>query len=180
MKRLVTYVLMGVGMLLGCMSCTSENAYSTQLKKEKKLIEEYIKRNNITIIYEAPAYDAWKENEYLELDDYCYFHLTVPGDTTTDEIELGDDVLLRYKRYTLTDPGDTLSYWTSNDASHPIQFQFGITGSSSCTGWQEALVPMKYSGAEGKLICPSKLGFSSDAKSVTPYGYDMKIKIKTF
>ncbi|MBP5289864.1 MAG: DUF4827 family protein [Paludibacteraceae bacterium] len=180
MKRLITYVLAGVLVLLGGASCTSENAYSTQLKKEKKQIEEYIKRNNIVIIHDEPAYDKWKENEYLELDDYCYFHLTVMGDTTKDEIVLGDDVLLRYRRYTLTEPADTLSYWTSNDASYPIEFQYYVTSAAACMGWHYALSVMKYTGAEGKLICPSKLGFDADASSVTPYGYDMKIKIKTF
>jgi len=167
-------------MVLAGVSCTSETAYSTQLKKEKKLIEEYISRNNITIIYEEPAYDQWKPNEYLELDDYCYFNLTQQGDTTTSALETGDEVLLRYRRYTLTVNADTVSYWTSNDASYPVELQYGVTSSSSCSGWQLALKVMKYTGAEGKLICPSKLGFDSDANSVTPYGYDMKIKVKMF
>ncbi|MBO4621342.1 MAG: DUF4827 family protein [Paludibacteraceae bacterium] len=180
MKRLITYVLMGTMVLIGCVACTSKTAYSSQLKQEKKLIEQYIKRNNITIIHEEPAYDKWKANEYLEVDDYCYFNLTQMGDTMTDEIEIGDDVLLRYKRYTLTDPADTLSYWSSNDSSHPIEFQYGVTGNTSCSGWHLAVKVMKYTGAEGKLICPSKLGFDEDASDVIPYGYDMKIKIKTF
>ncbi len=180
MKKLFIPVLSLIVVALTGVACTSSTAYSTQLKNEKKLIADYIKRNHITIIYEEPPYDQWKPNEYLELDDYCYFHLTQQGDTTTDSIQTNDIVELRYRRYTLEVNADTLSYWTSNDASHPIEFHYGLTSSSACTGWHYALSVMKYSGAEGKLICPSKLGFDSDASSVTPYGYDMKIKIRTF
>ena len=51
-----------------CQNAT--RTYAKELKAEKKLIEQFVERNNITIIYEEPEYDQWKENEYLELDDY--------------------------------------------------------------------------------------------------------------
>ena len=180
MKRLITPALMLAAIVLLGAGCTSATAYSTQLKNEKKLIEDYIKRNNITIIYEEPAYDKWKANEYLELDDYCYFHLTQMGDTATPAIEDGDKVTLRYRRYTLNVNADTLSYWTSNDSSEPVEFPYNLTSAEACTAWHYALKRMRYTGAEGKLICPSKLGFSEAAKSVTPFGYDLKFKIKRF
>lgn len=180
MKRQIIPALFSAAVVLLVTACTSATAYSTQLKNEKKLIEDYIKRNNITIIYEEPEYDQWKANEYLELDDYCYFNLTKMGDTTTNCIEDGNKVTLRYRRYTLTVNADTLSYWTSNEASYPIEFPYNISSAESCTAWHYALKRMRYTGAEGKLICPSKLGFSDDATSVTPYGYDLKFKIKTF
>ena len=180
MKRIITPVLLLAAMVLAVSCNTSETAYANQLKKEKKLIVAYIERNNIKIIYEEPAYDKWKPNEYLELDDYCYFNLTQMGDTTTEEIEDGDAVLMRYRRYTLSEPADTLSYWTSNDAAHPIEFNYNITSASACTAWHYAVKRMRYTGAEGKLICPSKLGFDTDASSVTPYGYDLKMKIRKF
>lgn len=180
MKRLITPVLLLAAMLLGVSCNTSETAYANQLKKEKKLIADYIARNNLKIIHEIPEYDKWQPNEYLELDDYCYFHLTQMGDTNTAEIKEGDKVLMRYRRYTLEVPSDTTSYWTSNDSSHPAEFQYNVPGSAACTGWHLALTIMEYTGAEGKLICPSKLGFDSDASSVTPYGYDLKMKIRNF
>ena len=34
--------------------------------------------------------------------------------------------------------------------------------------------------AIGKIICPSKLGFTDQNNNVIPYGYDMKIQIKRF
>lgn len=180
MKRIIAPILLLAAIVLAAASCTSATAYSTQLKNEKKLIDDYIKRNNIKIIYEEPAYDQWQPNEYYELDDYCYFHLTKMGDTATAPIKDGNNVTLRYRRYTLNVNADTLSYWTSNDASYPVEFAYNITSAAACTAWHYALKCMKYSGAEGKLICPSKLGFSEDANSVTPYGYDMKFRIKNF
>lgn len=178
--NVINILLILVAPVLMLASCTSATAYSTQLKNEKKLIADYIKRNHITIIYEEPAYDQWKENEYLELDDYCYFHLTQMGDTTTDSLEVGQTALIRYRRYTLNANPDTVSYWTSNDSSSPIEIQFGTGSSASCTAWELALLQMRYTGAQGKLICPSKLGFNADATSVTPYGYDLKLKIRNF
>ena len=180
MRRLITPVLLLAAMLLGVSCNTSETAYANQLKKEKKLIADYIARNNIKIIYEAPDYDKWKADEYLEVADYCYFNLTQMGDTTLAEIEEGDEVLMRYRRYTLGIPSDTTSYWTSNDSSHPAEFQYAVSSSSACSGWHLALAVMRYSGAEGKLICPSKLGFDTDASNVIPYGYDLKMKIRKF
>ena len=180
MKRLITPALLLAAIVLLGTACTSATAYSTQLKNEKKLIESYIKRTNIKIIYEEPAYDQWKPDEYLELEDYCYFNLTKMGDTTSTPIKDGNQVELRYRRYTLTENPDTLSYWTSNEASHPVEFAYNITSAEACAAWHYALAKMRYSGAEGKLICPSKLGFTDDATSVTPYGYDLKFKIRNF
>ena len=176
----ITALLLLTTVLLGAVACTSETAYSTQLKNEKKLIADYIKRNNITIIYEEPAYDQWKPNEYLEVDDYCYFNLTQMGDTATDSLEIGDNVAIRYRKYTLKINSDTISYWTTMDASSPIEFQYGTSTGNTCTGWNYALKYMKYTGAQGKLICPSKLGFNEDGSSVTPYGYDLRFRIRRF
>lgn len=159
-------------------SCNrSATSYATELKAEKKLIEQYIKHNNITIIHEEPAYDQWKPNEYLELGDYCYFNLTLPGDTTTDELSTYDQFNLRYRKYELVEGADTISYWNTNEAAYPAQFTLSTLYGTS-EGLYLAAKKLKYTGAEGKLICPSKLGESS--KVVTPYGYDVKIQIRRF
>lgn len=168
-------------------SCKNANSYSNDLKKEKELINDYINRNHIKIIYEEPAYGEWKDDEYLELGDYCYFHLSKPGERMTiseagdtvyaDSIASGDRVIVRYRQYTLNVHPDTISYWTSNDSPYPIEFQYGVSTDLSCTAWHYALRCMKFSGAEGKLICPSKLGFDEASETVTPYGYDLKFRI---
>lgn len=169
-------LLAGIGMLLsGCQE--GAVSYADELKAEKKLIAEFIERNNITIIYEEPAYDEWKENEYLELADYCYFNLTQPGDTTTDSIENNDLFNLRYRQYTLNLVADTISRWNTNESAYPTQYTLTELSTESM-GVYYAVQKLKYTGAEGKLICPSKLGFN--ASLVVPYGYDLKLQIRRF
>ena len=162
--------------LIGC----NNNTYSDDLKAEEELIESFIKRQGIKVVTEEPT--EWTENLYWKLPDYdnFYFHLTERGDTTLAELEAKDKVLLRYRQYTLDAYADTISYWTTLDSPNPVEIQYLVQSSASCSGWQIALQHMKYSGAQCKIICPSKLGFSDQNSYVIPYGYDMKIQIKRF
>ena len=162
--------------LIGCNNST----YSDDLKAEEELIESFIKRQGIKVVTEEPT--EWTENLYWKLPDYdnFYFHLTERGDTTLAELEAKDKVLLRYRQYTLDAYADTISYWTTLDSPNPVEIQYLVQSSASCSGWQIALQHMKYSGAQCKIICPSKLGFSDQNSYVIPYGYDMKIQIKRF
>lgn len=162
--------------LIGC----NNNTYSDDLKEEQKLIENFIQRQGIQVVTEEP--EEWGDNVYWKLPDYdnYYFHLVQRGDTTSAELEAKDKVLLRYRQYTLDAYADTISYWTTLDSPNPVELQYMVSSQASCTGWQLALQYMKYSGAECKIICPSKLGFTDQNSNVIPFGYDMKIQIKRF
>mgnify|MGYP005610380427 FL=1 len=162
--------------LIGC----NNNTYSDDLKAEEELIESFIKRQGIKVVTEEPT--EWTENLYWKLPDYdnFYFHLTERGDTTLAELEAKDKVLLRYRQYTLDAYADTISYWTTLDSPNPVEIQYLVQSSASCSGWQIALQHMKYSGAQCKIICPSKLGFEEENSTVTPYEYELKIKIKRY
>ena len=162
--------------LIGC----NNNTYSDDLKEEQKLIENFIQRQGIQVVTEEPS--EWADNVYWKLPDYdnYYFHLVQRGDTTSAELEAKDKVLLRYRQYTLDAYADTISYWTTLDSPNPVELQYMVSSQASCTGWQLALQYMKYSGAECKIICPSKLGFTDQNSNVIPFGYDMKIQIKRF
>ena len=89
---------------------------------------------------------------------------------------------MRVRKYTLTAYADTISYWTTMDGSNPVSFALNNystsewTGLCACEGVAVALKHMKYKNAEAKIICPSKLGIATDGNTVTPYGYDLKIK----
>ncbi len=165
-----------VFVLIGC----NNNTYSDDLKEEQKLIENFIQRQGIQVVTEEPS--EWADNVYWKLPDYdnYYFHLVQRGDTTSAELEAKDKVLLRYRQYTLDAYADTISYWTTLDSPNPVELQYMVSSQASCTGWQLALQYMKYSGAECKIICPSKLGFTDQNSNVIPFGYDMKIQIKRF
>lgn len=169
-------------LLLAICSCQNNNIYAEQLKKERALIENYISRSGIVVVDTLPADDAWGDNVYYRVPDYdnYYFHMVELGDTTQAEIESGEDVLLRFKRYTLTEYPDTIYRWTTIDSPDPVKFKYLVQSDDACTGWQVALKYMKYTDSQCKIICPSKMGFSEENSSVTPYGYDLKIKIKRY
>ena len=183
MKK-IQWIMMGIVLML-TYSCKS-NIYSEQLKAERALIENYIARQGIVVVDTLPADDKWGEKVYYRVPDYdnFYFHMVELGDTLSSaeeaEIESGETVLLRYKRYTLNEYPDTIYNWTTMDSSEPIKLQYMVNSETSCTGWQVALKYMRYSDSQCKIICPSKMGFSDENSSVTPYGYDLKIKITRY
>lgn len=179
MKKIQILIL--GALLLAVYSCNS-NIYSEQLKKERALIENYIERMGIQVVDTLPADDAWSEKLYYRVpghDDF-YFHMVELGDTTQPELEAKETVLLRFKRYTLDEYPDTLFNWGTMDSAYPVKLQYLVSSETSCAGWQLALQCMKYHGSECKIICPSKMGFSEENSSVTPYCYDLKIKIKRY
>ena len=161
-------------------ACSDSTSYSNQLEAEEKLIDNFISRQGITVVDEEPA--QWGEKVYWRIPDYdnFYFHLVSPGDTASAEVETNDLINLRYTRYTLEAYADTLRAWNTYDSAYPIQFKYWTSDDNACTGWQVAVKYMKHSGAQCKIICPSKLGFDSENSSVIPYGYDMKIQIKRY
>lgn len=176
MKTKITYLLL---LILFVTSCNNGNVYSDLLKEERKLIQSYIDREGITVVTEEPQ--EWGEKVYWKIPDAdnFYFHLVNRGDTTRSEVEINNNILLRFRRYTLDVYADTLFFWTTLDGPNPIKFKYHpevATSEQTCKGWQYAVKYMKYPKAECKIICPSKSGFSNENSSVTPYGYDLIIK----
>lgn len=185
-------IVLGLTIVLGiALTSCSGNTYSSQRNAEDKLIENYLSRNHINVLIDEPADDyQWAENDYLLVPGYddLYFHLRNRGDslfidedgdtTKIDAIEPLETVVMRYKKFALTENADTLSYWSTLDQAYPNEFQYGNTTQCEAVGWHMAVKYMKYTNAECQIICPSKCGFSTDANSVTPYCYIMKMKIK--
>ncbi len=189
MRKFIIFSIVGIlaGILAGC----SNNTYSSDLKAEKKLIEDYIARQGIHVIYDLPADSVeWPEKDYYQVNgyDYLYFHLTHrgspfhindKGDTIrTDSVIATETVVMRYKKYTLTVNADTADYWTTLNSAYPLEFTYLTDYTTAPVAWHVAVGLMKYSDSECKIICPSKRGFTEDGNTVTPYGYDLKMKIK--
>lgn len=173
------YFFLFVGMALLSAGC-GNNTYSDLRKQEDKLIANYISRNHLSILDEEPAEDyVWKENEYYKVSgvDNLYFHLIKRGDKN-NPVQTNDAVTARYKRFALTENADTLSYWSTLDKAYPEEFHYGNTSECECVAWHYAIRLMKYSDAQCEVIVPSKLGFSAEQSSVTPYVYILKFKVK--
>ena len=182
-----------IGLVLIVSGCT-QNTYSRLRDQEDKLIANYISRNGLQIVNEEPdANHVWGEKEYYKVKgvDNFYFHLITRGDSvridsisptqidTTDlKIISNDLIITRYKRFELTENADTLSYWTTLDQAYPYEFHYMNTSDCECVAWHLAVGLMKYPDSQCEIIVPSKLGFSAEQSSVTPYVYIMKIKVK--
>ncbi len=188
MKKIIYFIgLAAITALYGC----SSNSYSSDLKKEKQLIEDYIARNGFNIIDELPADDVvWGEKDYYQVAgyDYLYFHLVhrgkpfhinADGDTIrSDSVIASETVVMRYRKYTLEVNADTADYMTTLNSAYPLEFTYLTDYTTAPVAWHVAVGLMKYSDSECKIICPSKRGFTEDGNTVTPYGYDLKMKIK--
>jgi hypothetical protein len=122
---------------------------------------------------------VWGEKEYYKVKGYddFYYHLIQRGDTA-QEVLSNDLIIMRYKKFALTENADTLSYWTTLDQAYPLEFHYGNTTECQAVGWHMAIKLMKYADSQCEIICPSKLGFDVDNTSVTPYVYILKIKVK--
>lgn len=191
MKKIIFAVLAFAAFVaIGC----SQNTYSNLRKQEDKLIANYIRRNGLVIVENEPSSDhVWGPKEFYKVRGYddLYFRLIERGDSiSVDTLESGDSdttdlkiiandvIIARYKQFGLTENADTLSYWTTLDQAYPYEFHYGNTSECECVAWHVAIRLMKYPDSQCEIIVPSKLGFSAEQSSVTPYVYILKIKVK--
>lgn len=186
MKKILFFC---AGLVVLMASCNS-NTYSDKRKAEDQLIANYISRNGLNIIDEQPADDVWGEKDYYKVAGYdnLYFHLNkrgaattiADGDTIDNTIVSNETIIVRYKRYPLTENADTTSYWSTLDNAYPIEFKYLTDNTNACTGWHEAVRLMKYPNSECVIICPSKQGFDADntLATVIPYCYVLNIRVK--
>ncbi|MBO4577574.1 MAG: hypothetical protein J5688_02575, partial [Paludibacteraceae bacterium] len=75
MKHYTTLIICLL-LLVGASSC-NQNSYSAKRAAEDKLIEDFMQRQNIRVIYDEPEDGVWGEKDYLKVDGYddLYFHL---------------------------------------------------------------------------------------------------------
>jgi len=180
MKRISYLLFLGFLISIIASSCSNTKTYSQQLDDEQALITTYIKRNNIIVVSTFPTSMPWVKNGndiYVKTSSGLYFHMIDPGNTTNmDTLMSKNTVVTRFKQYTLNAVSDTISNWNTIDYPYPETFTYGDM-TQSCKGFQEAVSYMKRNDSEAKLIIPSGNGFTIYMNSVTPLGYDLKIKI---
>lgn len=152
-------------------ACENSNNYSQLLKAEEELIEDWLMRNEITLLDEFPADTVFGANEMYHFEDGIYFQLIEKG--VGDTLRSGDKLILRYKQSTLDEYPMVEDYWTTQDRPYPNEIIYGSL-TNSCEGWQKAFELMQKSEAHARIIVPSKLGRSTS--DVIPYFYEMKIR----
>lgn len=181
MKHYTILTSLSLLLLMAGVTGCNPNSYSNKRAVEDQVIADFIKRQNIQVIYEEPEDDVWGEKDYLKVPGYddLYFHLIERGDTNYT-VKAYDKVLVRYIRYSLMAIADTSRYMTTSEQAYPAEFAYLIDYTSAPVGWHEAVKYMRHSGASCKIICPSKQGMDAEKSSVTPYGYDLYIKIPRY
>jgi len=181
MKRISYLFFLAFLTSLLATSCSDTKTYAELLKDEKNLIEAYVKRNNIEVVSTFPANTAWRNNGkdvYVLTTSGLYFHMVNSGDLSSNDTLMSKNIVVpRYKQYTLGVVADTLSNWSTIDYTYPSSFTYGDL-TLSCKAFHEAASYMKRNDSEAKIIVPSSIGFSSELNSVTPMGYDLKIKFQ--
>lgn len=171
-------ILLFSAILISCNS-SDDPTYAQQLKDEKELIADYIKRNNIKVVTDKPTSFPWGENVYYLTSTGMYIHLMSEGDitNTADTLVKNDLVIPRFYQYTLNTKSDTISNWNTIDYPFPTTFNY-LDYSQVCVGWHEAVGYMKRNNSRAKFILNSKLGFTPTGNEVIPYEYEMIIKIQ--
>jgi hypothetical protein len=177
--RHISYLLLFVFVAVTAFtSCDDGKTYAELLNEEKILIADYIKRNNIQVLKTFPTDNKWNDSMYVLTKSGLYFQLVNLGDTASKvQAELQDEIVPRYKAYTLSIEPDTISKWSTIEYPNPDVFVYG-NYTQSCDAFHEAVSYMKYNDSEAKIIVRSKIGFRVDLDNATPKGYHLKIKIR--
>lgn len=160
-------------------SCSGDTRiYAKELKAEKLLVEDYIKRNELRIVEEMPSNEEFLLDEklYFKSTSGLYYRLEKEGRNDLDSLQADDKLKVgtKYLEYTLTQQADTADYWSPDVSQGWKYFTYGTNTEGMSLGFLEAVSYMRKTESEAKLIVTSKLGFNSS--EVIPYGYKMKIR----
>jgi hypothetical protein len=176
-KFKTTFFLALTALVVFVSACSSTaDDYEELLNAEKKSIEDFIKRNNITVIDQLPEGD-FAPNEFYRTSSGLYINIVRKGEGTT-AVRNNQQVLARYYKITLEAQPDTIvrNWDTSGGYTEPDSYYYNYN-TYEFPAFHEAFGLMKYHDSEAKLIVPSKIGTSADKDDVIPYFYHLKIKL---
>jgi Domain of unknown function (DUF4827) len=177
MKQFSSLLFSALFIVLVMVSCSDSNSYAAKSAKEKALIADFIKRNNINVLSVAPNDSSWKSNDYLLTASGLYYHQVSAGSVfDTAVIKQNSIFWPRYIESTLDNPQQVVvSHWTVTDDPYPLSFQLG-TDTLKMLAFHETVRRMKHNDAEAIIIVPSKIGFQSNMAYCIPYQYRIKLK----
>lgn len=168
-------LVIGVLAVVLLSACESSQNYSKLLEQEQLKIDQFMERNNYSVLTEFPADSVLLIGQWYRFDpEAIYICIESLGEGKA--VVAGDELAIRYIQSTLDEFPLVVSYWTTQDKAYPDQL---IKGSliKSCQGWDDAFGLMRFNGTIAQVIVPSKLGFSGAASSVTPFHYKILMKI---
>lgn len=178
MKKFLVFAISFLTTIMCFTSCEDDSSYANLLSKEKTLISNYVKRNNLQVTETLPADTAWGDNLYYKNSDGLYIHIIKSADRDSgivnkDTVKINHLVIYRYQKWTIDEDSSLVA--SSFESSTPNEWAYGVTSDSNYfIALYEALTMMRYNGTAAIVIVPSKLGTSDDVDDVIPYRYVFK------
>lgn len=175
--------------LISMFSCKKGNTYADHVEAEDDAIDEYVEKNNISIVGKMPEGDSeWMDGDqkvyYLYGSgraDGLYYHQVSLGDGDVKPQE-NWTAYVRYQGYTLS--GELVYDCTASVSPDPLSFIVlsNATGASYGVGFQQAVKNLRV-GGHCQVIIPFKLANNnlvtisgtkrSDASNYQPMFYDI-------
>ncbi len=178
--KIASFFALMILLVFSSTSCKKKKSLSELRREERQAINNYIKDNNINVIYELPADTIFtNENDYYLSPSGLYIHIDNKGEGQPPQA--GEKIIVRYYEMTLN--GDTISSkMSAQDATTAYEFEYNITNSAPyfpyySAGFNEAAGYMGENG-EAHIIVPHDIGFQWTKESITPCYYHIKTKIQ--
>ena len=178
MKKTTIFILLAIVLSSINIACDNQKTAMELIREEKKAIERYLERQNITVLKNYPQNGVFGEKEYFRTGDGLYMHVVDSGNGNRvkpmiDQVQVRFESFYYIKSYV---SGQTTPV-TLDYSWFPMEFIYGQSGSYAadpsglpCDGWA---IPLRYvgEGAIVDLIIPSGLGNSSDNSAFSAVFY---------
>lgn len=159
MKKFIIASFLGIITIGIFSSCNKNKTYAQRLSDERKAIERFIDKNDITVLKEYPADSVFNEKEfYFDRSTGVYYNIMDAGNER--RIKNGEEFYIRFKGLTYISDEDTTTYSNVN-AFDPEILVYGNSATYSTAAW---VTPLKNIGdrAKVKMIVPFNMGFPTD------------------
>ena len=181
MKFVFRTLLALAALTLTISACTDDQTYAKDLANEKKLIADFIKRNNITVVETMP--EVWAPGVFYKTKSGLYFRLTETGDTTkkieafiNDSLEIGLDGFMinsNEKGYEII---NTSKFDNTKEIHYSIPYPHKYASMVNENGMMSLFGHViKNTSFVENLIGGIKLVITQNLKSITPLALNLEV-----
>jgi hypothetical protein len=181
MKIFLWIAFVGLCLSVSMTSCGDAQTYARELERERALIDDFISRQNITVVNRMPTEEEFLADTtlFFRSSSGLFFRLDEPTNRPlSDTIVPGDRLLIyaRWIEYTLTTRPDTMDFRSMPNFPHGFTFS-NVPPSTAPAAFLEAVRYMRGSGARARLIVPHRIGWNPLGAAI-PFGYDLEIRFR--
>lgn len=184
MKKLLSPIIMLLGLALGLTSCDDSKSYAELLQDENQAVNKFLVQYRVVETLPADGkFEIGPDAPFYRLDEENNVYMQVLSAGTDEKPEKNDRVYFRFTRYNMfyyVVGGDNTLLGTGNadgmnNASTYFLFD-NLTVSESTQYGTGIQLPMKYLGynAEVNLVIKSQDGPTDEISYVVPYLYHIR------